>query len=95
MEKKEIKRLAEKYCKPLICLRFFLIYQLFLIIAKYSYVFDKGMIPGDLLTIFIVGALMMYRFICVTFVPGIMTLWIIEFMYKNKTKINKSKPGIL
>lgn len=87
MERKQIKIWLKKYRRPLMCLRFLLIYWAFLLIAKYSSVFNVGMIHKDIWSISIVVIVATYRFLSLAFVPSILALWIFELLgyYKEKS----------
>ena len=52
-----------------------LIYFILLQIAKYSYVFQSGFLPGDLLDIVLLMAVLFYRLLTILFVPILLVLW--------------------
>lgn len=85
MEIKQIKIWLKKYRRPVMCLRFLLTYAIFLLIAKYSSVFNTGIIPKDLWSTSIIGILVTYRFLSIFFAPAIFTLWVFEVV-ENKLK---------
>ncbi len=84
MERKQIKIWLKKYKRPLTSLRFLLIYWIFLLIAKYSSVFKTGMVPEDKWTVLVVSIVVIFRFLCIAFVPGILVLWIFELLSSKK-----------
>lgn len=85
MEMKQIKTWLKRYKRLITCFRFMIIYFLVLNLAKYSSVFNTGFIPKDLFSAAVIGALIIYRFFCITFVPAIIFLWLISLF----------KPGLL
>jgi len=90
LEIKQIKIWLRKYRRPLTCLRFLLTYLVFLLIAKYSSVFNTGIIPKDIWSTGIVAVLVMYRFLSIFFVPFILVLWIFEVIEKILESRNHS-----
>lgn len=87
MERKQLRIFVEKYKRPLKCLRFVLIYQMFFLIAKYSSVFNTGIIPKDLWSTGIAVMVVMYRFLSIFVVPVILVLWILEFVENKIIKL--------
>ena len=85
MGRKLIKIWLKKYRRPLTCLRFLLIYWIFLLIAKHSSVFNTGMVPEDKWTVLVVSIVVIFRFLCIAFVPGILVLWIFELFSRKRT----------
>jgi len=61
-----------------LCIRFLFIYALALFIAKFSFVFRAGVVPGDLLNMTIIAVLLVYRFISVAVVPGLVLSWVLK-----------------
>ena len=80
MERKQVKAFLDKYKRPLSCARFILIYLLFLNIAKYTSLFDKGLVPGDFFGIMIIGFIVVYHFFSIALIPALIFLWIIELI---------------
>ncbi len=87
MEKSGIKIIFKKYRRPITCLRFLLLYFIFLFIAKHSSVYESGLIPKNLFTTVIAVGLILYRFLVLCFVPVIAILWIFELIFA-RMKIN-------
>jgi membrane protein YdbS with pleckstrin-like domain len=90
LEIKQFKSGLKKYKRPVMCLRFLLTYEVFLLIAKYSSIFNTGIIPKDLWSIGIVAGLVMYRFLSIFFVPAILALWIFEVLENKLESHNRS-----
>jgi hypothetical protein len=59
-------------------LKIFLIYFILLQIAKHTYVFHSGFLPGDLLDIVILIAVMFYRLLTILFAPILLILWVAD-----------------
>ncbi|UCC95264.1 MAG: hypothetical protein JSW40_00525 [Candidatus Omnitrophota bacterium] len=84
MEESQTKMIRKKYKRPLTCLRLILIYLIFLFIAKNSSIYQTGIIPEDLFSIFIAVFLVAYRFLSIVFVPVLLVLWMGELSIKRE-----------
>ena len=84
MERKQIKIWLNKYKRPIMCVRFVLMYLVFLNLAKYSSVFKTGLIPKHLFSALVISFLVMYRLLCIVFVPAIIFLWLVEINFLQR-----------
>ena len=78
MKMKLMRIWLKKYQTPITCVRFLSIYWLFLLIAKYSRVFNTGLVPKDWFSTVIIAFLMTYRLLSIFFIPAMLFLWIIR-----------------
>ncbi len=76
MEITRIKSFLDKYRQPVTCIRIILIYWVFLAVATHSMVFDYGITKGKF-NMFIALMVMFYRILAITFVPGMLVLWVL------------------
>lgn len=89
MEMKEIKTRLKKYQKPVMCLRLLAIYWILLFIVKHSPIFDAGLNPKQVISIFIISIIVMYRFLSIALVPAILVLWVYEILSKNHDRSSR------
>lgn len=77
MEVAKVKIVMKTHRRLFTCIRILLLYWVFLFIATHTSVFDEGVTKGKM-NILISVAVMLYRFLSISFVPGILVLWFIE-----------------
>lgn len=73
----KIKAFMKTYRRPFICIRILLIYWIFLFVATHTAMFDYGITKGKL-NLLVSVVVMLYRFLSISFVPGILVLWFFE-----------------
>jgi hypothetical protein len=82
LEIAKIKAFLKKYKRPVTCVRILVTYWIFLFIATHTTVFDYGVTKGKLN--FIISLMvMLYKLLSISFVPGILTLWLFENLKKK------------
>lgn len=78
MEIREIKAWLKKHRRPAMCVRILIVYMVCLMIVKYSVIFEQGIFGSGIWGKIIVVVTLFYRFLSISFVPGIIILWISE-----------------
>lgn len=86
LERKPIDKRKKRLLR---CLRILLIYFIFIQIAKYSSVFNNGIIPGDFWSCFVIVAVIMYRFLSIAMVPAILVLLLFDLFDKKRCSEHK------
>ena len=78
MEIRKIKAWLKKHRRPAMCVRILIVYMVCLIIVKYSLIFEQGIFDSGIWGKIIVVVTLFYRFLSISFVPGIIILWLSE-----------------
>jgi len=79
----KIKAFLKKYRQPVTCIRILIMYWIFLFVATHTAVFDYGITKGKL-NIFVAAIVMLYRFLSISLVPGLLVLWLFDPVSKVK-----------
>jgi len=86
MEVARIMGFLKTYRRPFACARIILVYGIFIFVATHTTVFDYGITKGKLNALVAI-AVMLYRFFAISFVPGLLVLWLFE----RKNTVNERK----
>ena len=85
----KLKNFIKKYKNIATCTRFFLIYLVFYLIARYSNIYETGLLTQGLINIIVIGIILIYRFLLFAVAPAILLLWVIKMIIGRNYKTNK------
>lgn len=89
MVNNKLKTLVKRYKSITVCMRFAVIYLTVYFIARYSNIYEVGLLTQTPVNIVLVGIILIYRFLLFAVVPAILLLWIIKMLVGRIYKINK------
>jgi len=82
---KKLKNFFKEHKKLSMGLRFLFIYLIFLAIAKYTTIYETGVLSNNVLSIFVIAVIWIYRFLSYTIVPIIFFFFVVKIVYEKVT----------